>query len=80
MMIVAPDTSPRGAGIEGEDESYDFGTGAGFYLNATTDGFKDHYRMYDYVVEVRDCKDGMTLSVVWFVGVVWDCGEQLPDG
>jgi len=45
MMIVAPDTSPRGAGIEGEDESYDFGT--------TTDGFKDHYRMYDYVVEVR---------------------------
>src|ERR1700750_2246447 len=31
IMLVAPDTSPRGAGIEGEDESWDFGTGAGFY-------------------------------------------------
>ena len=32
LMLVAPDTSPRGAGLEGEDEDWDFGTGAGFYL------------------------------------------------
>ncbi|MGI9347643.1 MAG: alpha/beta hydrolase-fold protein, partial [Gammaproteobacteria bacterium] len=31
LILVAPDTSPRGAGIDGEDEAYDFGTGAGFY-------------------------------------------------
>jgi S-formylglutathione hydrolase len=35
LMLVAPDTSPRGQGVPGEDESYDLGTGAGFYLDAT---------------------------------------------
>ena len=35
LMLVAPDTSPRGVGIQGEDDSYDLGTGAGFYVNAT---------------------------------------------
>eukprot|EP01060_Flectonema_neradi_P014078 TRINITY_DN207_c3_g2_i1.p1 TRINITY_DN207_c3_g2~~TRINITY_DN207_c3_g2_i1.p1 ORF type:complete len:282 (+),score=65.44 TRINITY_DN207_c3_g2_i1:56-901(+) len=49
VIIVMPDTSPRGAGVEGEDESWDFGTGAGFYVNATTDAFKKHYNMFDYV-------------------------------
>jgi S-formylglutathione hydrolase len=51
LIIVAPDTSPRGAGIPGEDDSYDFGTGAGFYLNATEEPYRSHYRMYAYVVE-----------------------------
>ncbi len=50
LLLVAPDTSPRGAGVPGEDERWDLGTGAGFYVNATTDGWRDHYRMYDYVV------------------------------
>lgn len=50
MMLVVPDTSPRGAGIEGEDEDYDFGTGAGFYLDAGRAPWKGHYRMYSYVV------------------------------
>ncbi len=50
-MIICPDTSPRGAGVEGEDDSYDFGTGAGFYVNATTDGYKEKYLMYDYIVK-----------------------------
>jgi S-formylglutathione hydrolase len=49
LILVAPDTSPRGAGIAGEDDSYDFGTGAGFYVNATTPGYAKHYKMYDYV-------------------------------
>ena len=51
IALVAMDTSPRGLGLPGEDDSYDFGTGAGFYVNATEAPWKDHYRMYDYVVE-----------------------------
>jgi S-formylglutathione hydrolase len=51
LMIVAPDTSPRGAGVAGEDESFDLGTGAGFYVNATNAPWSTHYRMYDYVVD-----------------------------
>jgi len=49
LLLVAPDTSPRGAGIEGEDDRYDLGTGAGFYVDATTPGWSTHYRMYSYV-------------------------------
>ncbi|KAI1175838.1 carbohydrate esterase family 1 protein [Nemania sp. FL0916] len=49
LAIVYPDTSPRGAGVEGEDESWDFGTGAGFYVDATTQSFKEHYNMESYV-------------------------------
>ena len=51
LMLVAPDTSPRGAGIAGEDESFNLGTGAGFYVNATTPKWSAHYRMYDYVTQ-----------------------------
>jgi S-formylglutathione hydrolase len=50
-MIICPDTSPRGLDLPGEHEAYDFGSGAGFYLNATTEGYKDHYRMYDYIMK-----------------------------
>lgn len=48
-MIICPDTSPRGLDLPGEHESYDFGSGAGFYVNAQTEGYKDHYQMYDYI-------------------------------
>jgi S-formylglutathione hydrolase len=48
-MIICPDTSPRGLDLKGEHDAYDFGSGAGFFLNATTDGYKDHYKMYDYI-------------------------------
>jgi len=51
MAFVAPDTSPRGAGCAGEDDSWDFGTGAGFYLDATAAPFSAHYRMYSYVTK-----------------------------
>ena len=51
IMLVVPDTSPRGLNLLGEDESYDFGSGAGFYVNATEEPWSAHYRMYDYVVE-----------------------------
>ncbi|MDX2231494.1 MAG: S-formylglutathione hydrolase [Leptolyngbyaceae cyanobacterium bins.349] len=51
LMLVAPDTSPRNTGIAGEDEDWDFGTGAGFYVDATQAPWSSHYRMYRYVVE-----------------------------
>lgn len=50
LAIVCPDTSPRGVNLPGEDDSYDFGSGAGFYLNATREPWSRHYHMYDYVV------------------------------
>ena len=51
IAIVAPDTSPRGDGVADDaDGSYDFGLGAGFYVNATQAPFNQHYQMYDYVV------------------------------
>ena len=49
IAIVCPDTSPRGCGIEGEDADWDFGTGAGFYVDATQEKWKTHYNMYSYV-------------------------------
>ncbi|SCV69363.1 BQ2448_2383 [Microbotryum intermedium] len=49
IALVFPDTSPRGANIEGEDKDWDFGTGAGFYLNATDDKYSKHYNMYDFI-------------------------------
>lgn len=50
MMLVAPDTSPRNTGTPGEDETWDLGTGAGFYVNATAEPWNKHYQMYSYVV------------------------------
>ncbi|OBA19478.1 S-formylglutathione hydrol [Metschnikowia bicuspidata var. bicuspidata NRRL YB-4993] len=49
FALVFPDTSPRGANIPGEDDSYDFGTGAGFYLDATQEPWSKNYNMYSYV-------------------------------
>lgn len=49
IMLVTPDTSPRGAGAPGEDDDWDFGTGAGFYLDATREPWSRHYRMESYV-------------------------------
>ncbi|MEO0030835.1 MAG: S-formylglutathione hydrolase [Pseudomonadota bacterium] len=52
IVFVAPDTSPRGEGVADDaDGAYDFGLGAGFYVNATQAPFARHYRMWDYVAE-----------------------------
>ncbi|MDO6640907.1 S-formylglutathione hydrolase [Shewanella sp. 5_MG-2023] len=52
IAIVAPDTSPRGDNVADDaNGAYDFGLGAGFYLNATQAPFNTHYQMYDYVVK-----------------------------
>jgi S-formylglutathione hydrolase len=49
VAVCCPDTSPRGAGYPGEDDAYDFGTGAGFYVDATEAPWSSMYRMYSYV-------------------------------
>ena len=52
IVFVAPDTSPRGEGVADDAEgAYDFGLGAGFYVNATQEPFAKHYRMWDYIAE-----------------------------
>jgi S-formylglutathione hydrolase len=51
LMVLVPDTSPRGLAIEGEDDAYDFGSGAGFYLDATQAPWSGHYKMYSYITQ-----------------------------
>jgi len=50
LLLVAPDTSPRNTGIDGEDKDWDFGAGASFYVDATTEPWRSHYQMYSYIV------------------------------
>lgn len=49
LMVICPDTSPRGLHLPGEHDSYDFGSGAGFYVDATNSEYAQNYRMYSYV-------------------------------
>jgi S-formylglutathione hydrolase len=51
LMLVSCDTSPRQTGIPGEADDWEFGSGAGFYLNATQPPWSRYFRMYDYVLE-----------------------------
>ncbi len=51
IMLVAPDTSPRNTGIPREDDSWDLGSGAGFYLDAIAPPWKAHYQMYSYITQ-----------------------------
>lgn len=51
LILVTPDTSPRNTGIPGEDDDWDFGTGAGFYVDAIAHPWNAHYRMYSYVTQ-----------------------------
>lgn len=51
IAFIAPDTSPRGLNVDGEADSWDFGVGAGFYVNSTVDKWKN-WRMYDYITKV----------------------------
>ncbi|KVA51558.1 S-formylglutathione hydrolase [Burkholderia cepacia] len=55
IALVMPDTSPRGAGVPGETDAWDFGVGAGFYVDATEAPWSAHYRMESYVTgELRE--------------------------
>jgi S-formylglutathione hydrolase len=51
LIVVGPDTSPRNCNVPGEDDSWDLGTGAGFYVDATQEPWSKHYRMYSYVTQ-----------------------------
>ena len=51
LALVAPDTSPRGVKLPGDSDSWDFGVGAGFYVDALVDPWSRHYRMYTYVTQ-----------------------------
>ncbi len=50
IMLVIPDTSPRNTEIAAEDDTWDLGSGAGFYVDATVEPWKNHYQMYSYLV------------------------------
>jgi S-formylglutathione hydrolase len=54
LILVTPDTSPRGAGVAGEADSWDFGAGAGFYVDATAAPWAERYRMYSHILELRE--------------------------
>ena len=61
LILVAPDTSPRGEGVPDDAEgAYDFGLGAGFYVDATQQPFAQHYKMWSYITQelpeiIADC-------------------------
>jgi S-formylglutathione hydrolase len=62
IAIVFPDTSPRGEGVA-DDDAYDLGQGAGFYVNATQDPWKPHFQMWDYVAEELPALLGANFAV-----------------
>ena len=51
LIVVCPDTSPRGPGVPDDPDDWQFGTGAGFYVDATEAPYRGNYRMYNYVTE-----------------------------
>jgi S-formylglutathione hydrolase len=51
LIVISPDTSPRGANVPGEADHWDFGLAAGFYLDATQAPWREHYRMESYIVD-----------------------------
>lgn len=64
IVFVAPDTSPRGEGVADDpDAAYDFGLGAGFYVNATQEPFAQHYRMWDYIADELPALLGVNFPV-----------------
>lgn len=64
IALVAPDTSPRGLGLPGEDDSHDFGSGAAFYVNATAEPWARHYHMHDYVCSELPALVAANFSVI----------------
>lgn len=63
LILIMPDTSPRGANVPGETDSWDLGVGAGFYLDATIPAWQQHYRMESYIVDELFGKIAPTLGV-----------------
>ena len=82
LMLVAPDTSPRGVKLPGDSDSWDFGVARGFYLDATAEPWSRHYRMYTYVTqELRTLIEGTsrpTASVRGSLATRWAATERSP--
>ena len=73
LAVVAPDTSPRGCNIEGEADCWDFGLGAGFYVDATAEKWSRNYRMAEYVAQelpalVRDSLPELNANLLGITG------------
>lgn len=72
LMIICPDTSPRGLNLPGEHDGWDFGSGASFYLDALTEGYRDHYKMESYIVseivEVLEKHFGVSKNKISLMG------------
>lgn len=64
IVVVSPDTSPRGSNHPTEHDHWDFGSGAGFYLDATQEPWSTNYRMYSYVTEelIKLAEDNFNIS------------------
>jgi len=70
LMLVSCDTSPRDTGIPGEADDWEFGSGAGFYVNATQQPWARYFRMYDYVLqELRETVLGNFAAAAGKLGV-----------
>lgn len=68
IALLFPDTSPRGAGVEGEDKDWDFGTGAGFYLDATNPVYATHYNMLTHITKELPqtiASDELAIPIDW---------------
>ena len=64
LALIAPDTSPRGAGIKGESDDWDFGVGAGFYIDASEAPWATHYRMESYVAGELPALIGLDIPAI----------------
>lgn len=74
IAIVMPDTSPRGEGVPDDADAYDFGLGAGFYVDATQMPWSTHYRMCSYIVDELPALVEAELPVTGadqFLGILW---------
>ncbi|MCP3720612.1 S-formylglutathione hydrolase [Paraburkholderia sp. CNPSo 3281] len=75
IALIAPDTSPRGAGIQGEADAWDFGLGAGFYVDATVSPWAKHYRMYTYIVD--ELRETVIRNLPIDAGRLGICGHSM---
>ncbi len=87
IVVVLPDTSPRGAGAPGEDDSWEFGTGAGFYVDATQPGF-EAYQMGTFIRDelpkavaeaLGDAVDVSKASIFGYVHMTRDTRVNITD-
>jgi len=75
LALIAPDTSPRGAGVPGETDSWDFGVGAGFYLDATQAPWARHYRMESWLM--RELLPLLQATLPLVPGRLGICGHSM---